>query len=371
MIFWVFLAIFVNGIISFAYSVKTVPETTNLWAMLAVNFVYFLGITQTGIIFSAVMRLARSEWARYFSRLGEVLTLSFIPVAAVTFAVIYIGGINHLFFWASPNAHGEHINPLFGRNIFLWKNMILMALFYIISYAYFRSGREEASPSESSRSGSNALATLVIITYVIANTNIAWDFGMMISPHWESSIFPPYYWSGNLLVGSAFLFLISVYFISGSAQEGMGRKLLDSMGKVLLGFMLLWVYMLWSQYIVIWYGNQPDLTGHLYKEMTGNYALMFAAMILTGLVIPFFGLIFRRIKLDVKALSAVAVSICVAMWLERYLMIIPAISDGNTAIFASWAGVSLTLAGLSSILLSIMAFMKLFPMVKIKAEREK
>lgn len=369
MIFWVFLAIFVNGIISFAYSVQTAPETTNLWAMLAVTFVYFLGITQTGIIFSAVMRLAKSKWARYFSRLGEVLTLSFIPVAAVTFAVIYIGGIKHLFPWATPTAHGEHINPLFGRGIFLWKNLVLMTLFYIMSYAYFRSSREESGPLESS-SRSNVLAVLVIIIYVLANTNIAWDFGMMISPHWESSIFPPYYWSGNLLVGSAFLFLISVYLISGSAKEGMGKRHLDSMGKVLLGFMLLWVYMFWSQYIVIWYGNQPDLTGPLYKEMTGNYTLMFAAMILTGLVIPFFGLIFRRIKLDVKALSAVAVSICVAMWLERYLMIIPAVSEGNSAIFASWAGVSLTLAGLSSILLSVLAFMKLFPMVMIKSHRE-
>ena len=42
---------------------------------------------------------------------------------------------------------------------------------------------------------------------------MAWDFGMMIIRHWESSIFPPYYWVGNLFAGIAFLFLISCALI--------------------------------------------------------------------------------------------------------------------------------------------------------------
>jgi len=61
---WILLALLANGIISFAYTVSTTPDTTNLWAMLATTFVFYLGITQTGIIFSAFMRIAKSEWGK-------------------------------------------------------------------------------------------------------------------------------------------------------------------------------------------------------------------------------------------------------------------------------------------------------------------
>lgn len=366
MTLWVFLVLFLNGIISFVYGLQTAQNTTNLWAMLAVNFVFFLGITQTGIIFSAVMRISRSQWARPLSRIGEILTLSFIPVAAIVFIILYAGGVDHLFYWALPQSgHGHHLSPWLGKKPFLWRNIVTITLFYVMGYIYFRSVRKEEgelSPMDGREYGSNVLAALLITSYVIENTNIAWDFGMMIIPHWESSIFPPYFWSGNLMAGSAFLFLIYTCFVSGRAGvETMDKELLDSTGKLLLGFTLLWVYMFWSQYVVIWYGNLPEVTGPLFKKMSGNFAPAFTAMMLTGFVLPFLALIFRRIKLRTIAMSAVALSICTAMWIDRYLMIIPVVTDGSTTVFASWTGISLILSGLASTVLSLVVFLRFFP----------
>ena len=102
MLFWALIILLLNGIISFVYTIQTTTNTINLWALLAVNFVFFLGITQTGIVFSAIMRISKSGWGRHFSRFGEILTLSFIPVAVITFIIIYIGGVDHLFYWAHP-----------------------------------------------------------------------------------------------------------------------------------------------------------------------------------------------------------------------------------------------------------------------------
>ncbi|MBI5809816.1 MAG: hypothetical protein HZB21_01305 [Deltaproteobacteria bacterium] len=382
MIFWVMLAILLNGIISFVYSVQTTQETTNLWAMLAVNFIFFAGITQAGIAFSVIMRLARSEWGRHFSRLGEVLTLSSLPVTVIVFIIIYISGTDHLFYWAHPdNVHG-HVSPWVGRGLFFWRNSIANVLFYITSYLYFSAGRREekqacprmseagAHPQEDLKKRLNILAGAVCFFYVIANTMFAWDFGMMIIPHWESSIFPVYFWSANLLAGVAFLYLISLFFIPGKPGEPVDKETLDSMGKTLIGFVLLWVYLFWSQYIVLWYGDLPHLTGPVYRQMEGHYATAFRIMLAAIFIVPFLALILRCIKLSAKRLAVVAVVICIGVWINKYLTILPVFSEGGTPVIATWTGISLMLGWLAATLLSLIIFFRLFPDVKAAPEQE-
>lgn len=373
MIFWIFLVILLNGMISFVYNVQSTQETTNLWAMLAVNFVFFVGITQAGVVFSAIMRLARSEWGRYFSRIGEIMTLSFIPIAAVIFIVLYVGGANHLFYWATHEKFHGSISPWVGKGLFFWRNLIANALFYITSYLYFSSGRMEkkqAHHGEGIKKRLNILAAAVCFFYVIANTLIAWDFGMMIIPHWESSVFAPYFWSGNLLAGFAFLYLISLFFIPREPGKRMAKGLLDSMGKVLIGFVLLWVYLFWSQYIVLWYGDLPHLTGPVYRQMQGRYASLFTIMMAAIFIVPFCALIFRRIKLSVNGLAAVAVIICIGAWINKYLMILPIFSEGGAPVIATWTGISLIFGWLAAALLSLIIFFRLFPDIKAAPDQE-
>ncbi len=366
MALWVLLILLVNGVVSFAYTASNSAEPSTVWAMLATTFIYFLGISQAGIVFSAIMRISKSGWGRYFSRLGEILTLSFIPVAFVTFLIIYFGGIDHLFYWAHPEKmeHGHHLSPWLSKNQFLWRGLISMALFYAVSYVYFVTGRteEDGRAPYDVEKRLNVMSGLVLFTYIITNTNTAWDFGMMIIPHWESSIFPPYFWAGNLLGGSAFLFLMSTFFIQ---SEGVSKRCLDSIGKVMLGFVLLWMYMHWSQHIVIWYSNLPNLVAPLAKTMSGNFTLPFVLMLLTIFVLPFFALLFRPIKLSVKALFVVAALICTGVWINRYLMVIPVFSDGAQPVFLSWTGISLILSGLAATVLSVIFFLKLFPRVTV------
>ena len=371
MLFIIAIILFLNGVITSAYTLMNTAETTTFWAMLSVNFVFYLGMTQTGIIFSAIMRIAKSEWGRYFSRLGEILTLSFIPVAFITFLIIYIGGTENLFYWASPSPSPEHdvghVSPWLGKGLFLWRTLITMAAFYIMSYIYFRTTLIEDKGTHVSydiEKRLNLMAGFVMVFYIIANTNVAWDFGMMIIPHWESTIFPPYFWVGNVFGGTAFLFLLARLFLSQGGKQSIDKEHLDSMGKVLLGFTLLWIYMFWSQHIVLWYSDLPNLTGPLFKQMSGNYTGTFSTMILALFILPFFALIFRRIKLSISGLSITACIICIGTWTTRYLMILPVFKNGSEPVLATWTGISLILAGLAATVLSVLLFLRLFPKVR-------
>jgi hypothetical protein len=374
-VFWVLIVVFLNGVVSYAYSVSVADETTNLWAMLAVNYVFLAGITQTGVAFSAIMRLTKSKWGMHFSRLGEILTLSFIPAAVVMFFIIYLGGLDHIFYWApgfQAAGHGvEHFSPWLSKERFLWMSILTMIPFYAVSYLYFRAGRVLESGSELSYDGqkrAKVLASFVLIFYVILNTNTAWDFGMTITPHWESSIFAPFFWCGNLLLSTAFIFMIAFRFIPRAPGVPMSKGHLDAMGKMLTGLVLLWIYLWWSQYMVLWYVNLPHRMAPLLKQMRGDFTITFAVMILTIFILPLAALVFKRTKVSASALFVVAALVCIGVWINRYLMILPVLSDGSEAVIATWSGISLILGGLAAVLLSLIIFFRLFPEVTAVSE---
>lgn len=334
-----------NGAVSFLYAILTADDPTIPWALLTVNFLFYTGIAQAGITFSAIMRITKAEWGRPFSRMGEIMTLSSAPVSVILFAAIYAGGIDHIFYWASEDS----------TQPFFWINILAMAAFYIASYLYFTTGGLKERGAEVSYDIGkrlNILAALVLASYIILNTSLAWYFGMTIIPHWESSTFPPYYWVGNIFAGTAFLFLFSILFPCLKGSGAMSESI-RPMGKLLLGYTLLWIYMFWAQFIVIWYGDIPRLTEPLLRPMRGNYRLIFSIMIITAFILPFLFLMQRRVRASSGAIATVAVMICTGLWLNRYLMLIPLFSDGSRSAALTWTGLSLTTAGLAATLLAI------------------
>ena len=378
LLFWILLVVLVNGVISFAYSASVAEHPTSLWAMFATTYCVYLGITQTGIIFSTIMRIAKSKWARYFARFGEVLTLSYIPVAFITFIAIYAGGTEHLFYWAGSSAHGAaeagghgavHLSPWLREDLFLWRTIITMAVFYFVSYIYFAMSLKEEREGRIYDPRLNFIAGLVMFLYVVTNTNTAWDFGMMIVRHWESTIFPAYYWVTNILAGIAFLFLVSGWYVRENTKKKLTEEYTIYMGVMLMGFVLTWVYMFWSQHVVLWYGDLPNLSMPV-EKVANEYGGYYWLMLIGLFFIPFFALIFKKIKSCMTALNVLAVIMIIGLWLNRYLMIVPFTVHGEEAVFFSWTGVSLILGGLAATILPVLIFFKLFPKVTVSTYEE-
>lgn len=371
----ILLAIMLNAIITFAYTSSHTAQSASMWGLLSVNFVYFMGITQTGVVISGIFRISKSKWGKFFSRFGEIMTISFIPVGVITYYVIYAGGTEHLFWWAKPGAaeasHG-HMSPWLSKNLFFWRNTGFMILFYAIAIAYYVLARKEeffekanAPVPEWLEKTLNVMAGIVFFSYIALNTNVSWDFGMMIIQHWESTIFPPFYWVGNIYAAAPFLFVMGYYFIHKRTGKVLNKEHLDSMSIFILGFTLVWIYMFWSQHMVIIYSDMPPLTGPFVKQMSGYYNKFFIAMIVTIFFIPFIALLFRDLKMRLASVTVVSVIVCIGVWLSRYLMILPIFEDGSSPSFATWTNLSLVLGGLASVILSVIAFQKLFPEVAV------
>ncbi len=370
-----------------AYMLATEPESVP-WSFFAASFVFLLGISQFGIAFSAIMRICRTNWARPFYRLGEIATLAFLPFAIIMFLLIFTVGKEQLFFWLSPEP-GEHLSPWLDLN-FLWiRNLLAQLAFYGLAIVYFLMGLLPDVTSESAGTGQGwragfyrwlwsqkqgrdverlksnmfLFAPIVLIVAVVANTLIAWDFGMMLFPHYHSTVFPMYFILGNMLAGTAAsLILGAVTCRTLGLTDFFKTVQLKSMGIVITGFALLWLYMFWAQFFVTWFGNLPQETGPLWSRMFGHYAPYFWTMLFCVFGLPIGMLIFAPVKRNWWSLLLVAAVINVGVWINRYLLVVPARLENHTP-FSSPSELILVVGLFAGFLLLFLLFFKVFPMI--------
>ena len=379
--------VFLVSTIWFMLALKRNPDEA-LWGFLVVNFIFVLGITQFGVAFSAIMRICKAKWARAYYRIAELITLSFFPFAIIGILYIHKFGSPYLFYWVE-HATGEHLNPWLNSEFLLYRNMLAQLAFYTAAFVFFFMGlladtnvNEANQQTRWQQKVHNWMLTfrknrdieklkrniyffspIILVLAVIANTFIAWDFGMMLVPHYHSSVFPLYFILGNMLAGSAALLLLSIVLSRIAIKVNIiTTNHIHSMAILLTGFTLLWLYMFWAQFFVSWFGNLPNEYGVISLQMYGHYAPYFWFMMIFTFIIPIASLIFLELKRCWWAMLILTIVINSGIWLSRYLIVMPSLVKGHHP-FTSIFEVSMTFSLLSGFLFVLLILMNCFPIV--------
>jgi len=363
---WVLVGLFVVGIGSLfvgGTDGAAQPDTK----LLIVSFLFLMGVSQAGIVFCAITRLTRAQWSKPYYRLAELSTLAFAPFAIVGFLLIYIYAQDELFYWLNPSPE-EHLSPWLNIHFLLIRNLFGLGLFYGLSIYYVLKGLRpdlvEAGEKEADHRAVEdelyLLSPLVLGAYIICNTFIAWDFGMMLIPHWHSTIFPILFWFGNMFAGTAALIIFPVLL---GKKEGsyFGPDQVRMLGMLVTGFTLMWLYFFWAQFFVMWFGNLPRETDALFRQMYGHYGPYFWTMMAGCFFIPFGAFLFAFVKRSILAMSAIAVGINVGIWLYKYLMVVPVFSPDDQP-FSSWMDIAATVGLTAGFLALVMLLANRLPM---------
>ena len=81
-----------------------------------------------------------------------------------------------------------------------------------------------------------------------------------------------FYFMGSFLGAHMLLALMCIY---GASQLGIGDlvspKQRHDLGKLCFGFTVFWTYLMWAQFLVIWYGNLPEETGFVFARLWGDW----------------------------------------------------------------------------------------------------
>lgn len=383
---FVFGAIFVIGLGWFIWASPGMTATD--WGVFTATWMFLTGISQFGIVFSATMRISEAEWARPYHRLAELATFAWAPFAFLGFLAIYFGGRHDMLFWLSAG-EDVHLSPWLSDFWLLWRNLLGMALFYAVAgwyaawslmpdveeemldkvpgwyrfkYRVLLAMKKRRDP-ERLKAALWRYAAIVPVVFVLNQTFIAWDFGMMLWPHYHSTVYPMYYVLGNIFGGTSMVFLL------GGLVSGMGNlgsyfdvERRAFMGTMVTGFTLLYMYFFWAQFFVTWYGNLPNEMAPIWAKMFGHYKPLFWTMMACVFFIPLGTLIFAPVKRMYWSLASLAVIMLFGVWLNRYLMVLPRIAEDHQA-FSAATEVMTSLGMLAGFVLMLLAMYQLFPVM--------
>ncbi len=144
--FYVLIAMCLIGVASLIFATSSADVQPD-FALFTVSFLFLLGISQAGVVFTAILRLAKSDWGKPWYRLAELSTLAFFPFAIAGFSLIVNYARDDLFYWLHVSPE-EHISPWLNINWLVIRNLAGLLLFYGVTAIYaMKSLRADKSTS--------------------------------------------------------------------------------------------------------------------------------------------------------------------------------------------------------------------------------
>src|SRR2546430_10941781 len=154
--------------------------------------------------------------------------------------------------------------------------------------------RTEGRPAErlENRDAIARAAAVLVVAYAFGYSLLAFDLIMSLAQKWVSNLFGAFYFMGSFLAALMLLAVLGIWLRRAMGLDGIytSRQQHD-LGKLCFGFTVFWAYLMWSQFLVIWYGNLPEETYFIFYRLYGAWRPVGTAVFLLVFLIPFVGLL--------------------------------------------------------------------------------
>jgi Ni/Fe-hydrogenase subunit HybB-like protein len=367
-------------------------DPARAWRMFLINFLFFTGVAQGAIIFAAIQKVVKGKWAGPIVRFAEA-GVAFLPISFVCFLIIFLGR-DYLFPWI------EHPTPARGQWltvswVFVRNFVALLALFSVtIAFVWHDlkpdvaelkghvtgwrrnlyeriAGGYTGTPEEVAKNNHRLgwLAPLLIVVYAWMFSVVGFDLIMSLAPYWISNLFGAFFFMGAFLTGLTMLGMMMVYWRGKlGLQAIIGRQQFHDLGKLIFGFTVFWAYLMFSQLLVIWYGNLPEETSFVFYRLAGPWRPLAIVVGLMVFLVPFWGLIWVKAKITPATFTLFIAISFVGVWLERYLLVQPSLIDAGPVF--GFTEIAVTIGFLGLFLLAYGLFARALPMVSPRLAAE-
>jgi len=318
--------------VAFALAWSRDASLRDFSASYLISFCFFLSISLGALLFVALQHLVRAGWSVTVRRLAELLAanVSCLAILFLPILVPLLVGRSGLYEWSDPEAvaadklleaKAAYLNvPFFairaGVYFLVWG---LLGRFFLV-----QSSRQDDSgdPGLTRRMERASAATLILFALTV--TFASFDWLMSLEPAWFSTIFGLYFFSGAVVAFFAALILLALGLQAGGwLTSSITTEHYHELGKLLLGFIIFWGYMAFSQYMLIWYANLPEESVWYLARQTGPWTWLSVGLLFGHLLIPFFGLLSREVKRRRILLGGWAAWMLVVHWIDLYWLVMP------------------------------------------------
>jgi hypothetical protein len=303
-------------------------------AAITASWLFVTGIAFGCIVLSAISEVTGAHFSDLVrpacERAAGLLPLSFATLLALSLlAPRFLPWVNH------PVDTGRtwwlNLPAFYGRTLIGGLALFGSATAYVKARSQRRPARREA--------------ILFLIAFVVVTTIWSVDFILALDPEWVSPLIGAFYFMGSFLGGVAIAALM--------AASPPRVALRHDLGKLLFGFCVFWTYLLFTQVLVIWYGDLPEDTGFLIERRDGAWGIVAIVSVVLVFLIPFVVLMRESAKRDTRVLAFCAALVLCGLWLMTQLLVVPSLAPeltpavasaalGSTLFFGTWLAVMLS-----------------------------
>jgi len=304
------------------------------YAAWLVAFLFFLTLALGALYFVLIHYAVQAGWGVVLRRVAENLAAT-LPVFAILFLPILIG-MPALFPWARPEAASDHLihwkEPFLNRPFFLLRAAIYFVAWSAIAVGYARASRaQDASGDVGISTRLRRFSGPALLVLAITQTFASIDWIMSLSPHWYSTVFGVYVFSGCFVAFFSFLALFATQLRRGPLKDVISAEHLHDVGRMVFAFICFWAYIAFCQYFLIWYGNLPEETFWYHDRMQGRWNGLTIFLAVGHFVIPFLYLMGRTVKRRGPWLMVGAFWVLGLHLLDVAWMVLPSIGPGATS----------------------------------------
>jgi hypothetical protein len=328
------------------------------------SFTFYLSLTLGALFFVMVQHLCRAHWSVSLRRVAEFMSCNILllgllgaPIGWYTVASRSPPGADHahqtsvghedrfvktggLYKWTDAG-YAQHHPIVKGKtgylNVPFWTVRILgYFLLWTVLAFWFRnlSLRQDADGDVNHSLNRESYSAPAILAFAITITLAAIDMLMSLNATWYSTMFGVYFFAGgNASFFGAIILTLMTLQRFGKLKGVVTVEHYHDLGKFLFGFVFFWGYVAFSQYMLIWYSNIPEETEFFRDRQYIGETDRFGPWMKVGLVllfihilIPFPGLVSRRMKRNLPALAFWAIWVLVAHFVDMYWLVMPEFS---------------------------------------------
>ena len=321
-----------------------------------VGWTFCLSLSIGALFVVLIKHLTKASWVVVLRRIPEVLAASFPLLAVLAIPILASlfdphGPYHHWTDSGIADPMDSHFDEILAGKVaylnipfFLMRVAAYFAIWIVVSGKLYKLSLQQdmtGDPDIGARQRHVSAWGLPLLA--ISTAFASYDFLMSLDPHWFSTIFGVYFFSGAFMSAFCVMALTGIILQSaGMLRSTITREHYHDLGKLMFGFVVFWAYIAYSQYMLYWYGNIPEETAWFRHRLEHGWEVHSAILLFLHFILPFVVLLPRSVKRSGVALAIIAVWLLIMQWFDHHWIAMPVLHPEHATIHwldvTSWLG---------------------------------
>jgi hypothetical protein len=312
------------------------PQRT--WPNLLLAMYYLMSLGLGAILFIALQYISNAGWSVALRRVPESMT-GVLPVAGALLLLTFFG-IHALYEWSHTDVVAA--DPILSSKagwlntpFFIARAVLYFGAWWFLAHKIVRLSKHQDTNGVMDVLAKNKrYSAIFIVVFAFTFSLASMDWIMSLEPHWYSTIFGIYNFAGLFLTALAAMTIVVILMKRmGPFREILTTDHLHNLGKLIFAFSTFWMYIWFSQYLLIWYANIPEEVTYLVNREHGTWVIFTIVNVVFNWAIPFIVLLPQWTKKNEGLLLRVCVIIMIGHWVDLAWMILPPFMSAGPELF--------------------------------------